>query len=80
VVVGDAAYSSCLAPFVRDAAKLFLMPVPVAEQALVDSGAVAHGVPASLAPLASFIVLFGAVLLPICKVIEASIEHGPWDI
>jgi hypothetical protein len=39
-----------------------------------------HGVPTSLTPLASLVVLFGAVLPPIGKIVKASIEHGSWDI
>jgi hypothetical protein len=56
------------------------MSVPVTEQALVDSGAVARRMPVSLAPLASFIVLLGAMLPSVRKVVEAGVEHGPRDI
>jgi hypothetical protein len=38
------------------------------------------GVPVPFAPLASFVVLIGAMLPPVCEVVEASVEHGPWDI
>jgi hypothetical protein len=34
----------------------------------------------SFTPLTSFVILFGAVLPPIRKVVEAGIEHGSWDI
>jgi hypothetical protein len=80
MVVGDAAHSPCLASFVRDSAELFLMPVPIAQQALVDLGTVTCEVPTSLAPLASFVILFGAVLPPVSKVVEAGVEHGSRDI
>jgi hypothetical protein len=39
-----------------------------------------RGVPASFAPLTALIVLFGAMLPPIHKVVEAGIKHGPGDI
>jgi hypothetical protein len=80
VVVRDAAHSSCLASFVWDVAELFLVSSPIAEQALVDSQTVMRGVPMPFAPLAALIILFGAMLLPVRKVIEASVKHGPWDI
>jgi hypothetical protein len=80
MVVGDTTYSPHSASLVGDSAELFLMSVPVAEQALVDSGAVTHGMPASLAPLASLVVLLGAMLPPIHKVVEAGVEHGPRDV
>jgi hypothetical protein len=56
------------------------MPIPVAKQALVDARAVTCGVPVSFAPLAALMVLLGAMLPPVRKVIKAGIEHGPWDI
>jgi hypothetical protein len=37
-------------------------------------------VPVPLTPLASFVVLFRAVLLPVGEVVEAGIEHGSRDI
>jgi hypothetical protein len=74
------AYSSHSASLVGDSTILLLMPVPVTQQALVDSGAVARRVSAPFAPLASFIILFGAVLPPVSEVIEAGIKHGPRDI
>jgi hypothetical protein len=80
VVVRDTAHSPCLAPFVRDSAELFLVSIPIAEQALIDPGAVMRGVPVSFAPLASLVVLLRAVLPPIRKVVEASVEHGSGDI
>jgi hypothetical protein len=80
VIVGDAAYSSRSASLVGDLAILLLVPVPVTQQALVDSGTVACGVSTPFAPLASFVVLFGAVLPPISEVVEAGVEHGPRDI
>jgi hypothetical protein len=80
VVVGDAAHSSHSASFVWDTAELFLVSVPVAEQTLVDSQAITHGVFTPLAPLTALVVLLGAVLPPICKVVEAGIEHSPRDI
>jgi hypothetical protein len=36
--------------------------------------------PIPFAPLAVFIVLFRAMLPPIREVIEAGIEHSPWDV
>jgi hypothetical protein len=36
VVAGDAAHSPCSAPLMWDATELFLVSVPVTEQALVD--------------------------------------------
>jgi hypothetical protein len=80
VVVGDAAYSSCSASFVRDTTQLFLMSVRVAEQALIDVRAVTCGVPTPFAPLTALVVLLGAVFPPVCKVVEAGVKHGPWDI
>jgi hypothetical protein len=80
VVVGDTAHSSHLASLMGDSTVLLLMPVPVAQQALVDSGAVVRRVPAPFAPLALFIILFGAVFPPVSEVIEASVEHSPRDI
>jgi hypothetical protein len=56
------------------------MPVSVTQQALVNLGAVAHGVSAPFAPLAAFVVLFGAMFPPVSEVIEAGIEHGSRDI
>jgi hypothetical protein len=63
-----------------DSTVLLLMPVPVTQQALVDSGAVTRRVSAPFAPLTLFVVLFGAVLPPVSEVVEASIEHGLRDI
>jgi hypothetical protein len=80
VVIGDAAHSSHSASLMGDSTVLLLMPVPVTQQALVDSGAVARRVSAPFAPLASFIVLFGAVLPPVSEVVEAGVEHSPRDI
>jgi hypothetical protein len=56
------------------------MPIPIAQEALIDSGAVTCGVPTPLALLASFVVLFRAVLPPVGEVVEAGVEHGPRDI
>jgi hypothetical protein len=39
-----------------------------------------RGVPASFAPLTLLIVLFGAMLPSVHKIVEASIKHGSWDI
>jgi hypothetical protein len=80
VVIRDAAYSSRSASFVGDLTVLLLMPVSVTQQALVDSGAVARRMSAPFAPLASFVVLFGAMLPSVSEVVEASVEHGPRDI
>jgi hypothetical protein len=80
MVIGDVTYSPRLASLVGDSAELLLMPVSIAEQILVDSGAVTRGMPASFAPLASFVVLLGAMLPPIGKVFEASVKHGLRDI
>jgi hypothetical protein len=80
VVIGDAAHSPRSASFVWDAAELFLVSSPIAEQALVDSRTVACRMPTPFTPLVAFVVLFGAVLPPICKVVEASIKHGLRDI
>jgi hypothetical protein len=80
MVVGDATYSPRLASLVRDSTELFLMPIPITEQALVDSGAVTRGMPMSFAPLASFVILLRAMLPSIRKVVEAGVEHGPRDI
>jgi hypothetical protein len=80
VVVGDTAYSSHPASLMGDSTVLLLMPVPVAQEALIDSGAVARGVPVPFAPLASFVVLFRAVLPPVSEVVEAGVKHGPRDI
>jgi hypothetical protein len=76
MVVGDATDSSGLAPFVGDATQLLLMPCPITEQTLVDARAVSCRVPIPLAPLASVVVLFGAVFPSVREVIESSIEHG----
>jgi hypothetical protein len=80
VVIRDAAYLSGLASFVRDTALLLPMSNSIAEQALMDAYAIACQVPVLFAPLASFVVLVGAVLPPVHKVVEASIKHGPWDV
>jgi hypothetical protein len=80
VVVGDTAYSSHSAALVWDTIELFLMPIPITEEALVDPGTITHGVPASLAPLASFVVLLGPVLPPIREVVKSGVEHGSWDV
>jgi hypothetical protein len=80
VVVGDTAYSSCPALLMGDSTVLLLMPVPVTQQALVDSGAIAHRVPTPFAPLASFVILFRAMLPPVSEVVEAGVEHGLRDI
>jgi hypothetical protein len=37
-------------------------------------------VPVPFAPLAALVILFGAVLPSVHKVIEAGIKHGLWDI
>jgi hypothetical protein len=52
----------------------------IAEQALMDACAIACRVPVLFAPLASSVVLVGAMLPPIHKVVKASIKHGPWDV
>jgi hypothetical protein len=80
VVIGDMAHSSGLASFVRDVALLLSMPNSITEQALIDMRAVVCRVPIPLTLLALFMILFGAMLLPICKVVEAGIEHGLWDV
>jgi hypothetical protein len=80
VVIGDAAHSSRSASFVEDVTKLFLVSIPIAEQTLIDMQAVTRGVPASFASLTSLIVLFRPVLPPVHKVVEAGVEHGPWDV
>jgi hypothetical protein len=54
--------------------------IPIAEQTLIDACTVTCGVPVPFAPLAMFVVLLGAMLPPICKVVEAGIKHGLWDI
>jgi hypothetical protein len=74
------AHSSHSALFVWDMAELFLVSVPVAEQTLVDSRAITCGVSTPLAPLTALVVLLRAVLPPIRKVVEAGVEHSPWDI
>jgi hypothetical protein len=76
----DVAYSSSSASLVGDVTKLLLMSSSIAEQALVDVRTVAHGVSVPFAPLAPFIVLLKAMLLPVCKVVETGVEHGPRDI
>jgi hypothetical protein len=80
VVVGDTAHPSRMAPFVWNATELFLVSISIAEQTLVDSGTVTHGVPMSFAPLTLLIVLFGAVFPSIRKVVEAGVKHGSWDL
>jgi hypothetical protein len=80
MVVRDTAHSSCSALFVWDMTELFLVSVSVAEQTLIDSGAVMRGMPASLTPLTSLVILFGAVLPPIGKIVKAGVEHSSWDI
>jgi hypothetical protein len=80
VVIGDVAHSSRLASFVWDVAELFLVSIPIAEQALVDPRAVTCGVSTPFAPLTVLIVLLRAVLPPVRKVVEAGIKHGSWDI
>jgi hypothetical protein len=74
------AYLSSSAPFVGDVALWFPMSNSITEEALVDAGAVACGVPIPFAPLASFIILIGAMLPPIHKIVKAGIKHGPWDV
>jgi hypothetical protein len=37
-------------------------------------------VPVPFAPLAALVVLLGAVFPSVHKVVEASVEHGSWDI
>jgi hypothetical protein len=80
LVVGDAADPSGLTSFVWDAALFFSMPDSIAEQALVDACAVTHQMPVPLAPEAVFVVLIGAVLPPICEVIEPCVKHSSWDV
>jgi hypothetical protein len=63
-----------------DSAVLLLVPVPVTQQALVDSRAVACGVPTPFAPLASLVILFGAVLPSVGEVVEAGVKHGSGDV
>jgi hypothetical protein len=74
------AYSSHPASLMGDSTVLLLMSVPVTQQALVDSGAVVHRVPMPFAPLALFVVLFGAVLPPVSEIVKAGVEHGLRDI
>jgi hypothetical protein len=80
VIIGDAAYSSHPASLVGDSAVLLLVSVSVTQQALVDSGAIACGVSTPFAPLASLVILFGAVLPSVSEVVEASVEHSARDI
>jgi hypothetical protein len=63
-----------------DAALLLSMPNSVAEQALINACAVLCQVPIPFAPLAPFMVLFGAMLPPVRKIVEAGVEYGSWDI
>jgi hypothetical protein len=63
-----------------NSAVLLLVSVPVAQQTLVDSRAVACGVSTPFAPLASLVILFGAVFPPVGEVVEAGVEHGSRDI
>jgi hypothetical protein len=42
--------------------------------------AIAREVSVPFALLTRFMVLLGAMFLPICEVVEASIEYGLWDI
>jgi hypothetical protein len=80
VIIRDVAHSPRSASLVGDSAILLLVSVPVAQQALVDSGAIACGVFTPFAPHASFVVLFGAVLPSVSEVVEAGVEHGSRDI
>jgi hypothetical protein len=80
VVIGDVAHSSCPAPFVRDTTQLFLVSVPIAEQALINARAVTCGVPIPFAPLAALVVLLRAMFSPVCKVVKAGVKHSLWDI
>jgi hypothetical protein len=80
VVIGDATYSPCAASLVRGSAVLFLVPVSVAQQALVDAGTVTRRMPTLFTPLAAFVVLFGAVFPPVSEVVEAGVKHSSRDI
>jgi hypothetical protein len=80
MVVWDAAYLFSLASFVRDVALLLPVSDSIAEQILIDACAIACQVSVPLAPLTPLMVLFGAMFPPVCKVVEAGVKHGPWDI
>jgi hypothetical protein len=80
MVVGDATYSPGPTTLVGGSAVLFLVPVSVAQQTLVDSGAIPRGVSAPFAPLAPFVVLLWTMLPPIGEVVEAGIEHGARNV
>jgi hypothetical protein len=60
---------------------LFLdMPCSVIEQALVDMRAVVSGVSIFATPEAVHVVFIGAMLPPICEVVEPCIEHGSGNV
>jgi hypothetical protein len=80
VVIGDMAYLPGATSSVWNVALLLHMPSSVTEQALIDVCTVVHGVSILIALEVVHIVLIGAVLLPICKVIKPGVEHGSENI